>query len=152
MSGDPRIVLVTGGSRGIGLAVARRFAALGDRVAVTYRSADPPDGVFAVKCDVTSTGDVDEAFKAVEEHFGGPVEILVSNAGMNRDMLLLRMSEEDFAPKGIISERGLARLRELMPEALARIQPGLRPMQILGLFSVQTFANLVKAKQDGRTV
>ena len=61
------------------------------------------------------------------------------------------MSEEDFAPKGIVSDRGLARLRELMPEAAARIQPGLRPMQILGLFSVQTFANLVKAKQEGRT-
>jgi 3-oxoacyl-[acyl-carrier protein] reductase len=91
-----RIVLVTGGSRGIGLAIARRFDALGDRVAVTYRSADPPAGLFAVKCDVTSSGDVDEAFKTVEEHFDGPVEVLVSNAGMNRDMLLLRMGEDDF--------------------------------------------------------
>jgi NAD(P)-dependent dehydrogenase (short-subunit alcohol dehydrogenase family) len=91
-----RIVLVTGGSRGIGLAVARRFAAQGDRVAVTYRSADPPEGLFGVKCDVTSATDVDEGFKAVEEHFEGPVEVLVSNAGMNRDMLLLRMGEDDF--------------------------------------------------------
>ena len=91
-----RIVLVTGGSRGIGLAVARRFADLGDRVAVTYRSADAPEGLFGVKCDVTSATDVDEAFKAVEEQFGGPVEVLVSNAGMNRDMLLLRMGEDDF--------------------------------------------------------
>ena len=79
-----RIVLVTGRRRaGIGLAVARRFAAGGDRVAVTYRSSDPPDGLFGVKCDVTSAGDVDEAFAAVEEHFGGPVEVLVSNAGVN---------------------------------------------------------------------
>jgi 3-oxoacyl-[acyl-carrier protein] reductase len=91
-----RIVLVTGGSRGIGLAVARRFAALGDRVAVTHRSADGPEGLFGVRCDVTSTTDVDAAFKAVEERFGGPVEVLVSNAGMNRDMLLLRMGEDDF--------------------------------------------------------
>jgi 3-oxoacyl-[acyl-carrier protein] reductase len=94
--GDGRIVLVTGGGRGIGLACARRFAAAGDRVAVTYRASDPPDGLFAVKCDVTSTGDVEGAFAAVEEQFGGPVEVLVSNAGLTRDGLLLRMSEDDF--------------------------------------------------------
>jgi NAD(P)-dependent dehydrogenase (short-subunit alcohol dehydrogenase family) len=94
--GDGRIVLVTGGGRGIGLACARRFAAAGDRVAVTYRASDPPDGLFAVKCDVTSTGDVEGAFAAVEEQFGGPVEVLVSNAGVTRDGLLLRMSEDDF--------------------------------------------------------
>jgi 3-oxoacyl-[acyl-carrier protein] reductase len=87
---------VTGGSRGIGLAVARRFAASGDRVAVTYRSSHPPEGLFGVKCDVTSSGDVDEAFKTIEEQFGGPVEVLVSNAGAARDGLLLRMSEDDF--------------------------------------------------------
>lgn len=91
-----RVVLITGGSRGIGLATAQRFAALGDRVAVTYNSSPPPDGFFAVKCDVTNTADVDAAFTAVEQHFG-PVEILVSNAGMTKDMLLLRMSETDFS-------------------------------------------------------
>jgi NAD(P)-dependent dehydrogenase (short-subunit alcohol dehydrogenase family) len=96
-SDEGRIVLVTGGARGIGLACARRFAAGGDRVAVTYRSSDPPDDLFGVKCDVTSTGDVEQAFAAVEEHFGGPVEVLVSNAGLTRDGLLLRMSEDDFA-------------------------------------------------------
>jgi 3-oxoacyl-[acyl-carrier protein] reductase len=91
-----RVVLITGGSRGIGLATAQRFAALGDRVAVTYNSSPPPDGFFAVKCDVTNSADVDAAFTAVEQHFG-PVEILVSNAGMTKDMLLLRMSETDFS-------------------------------------------------------
>ncbi len=91
-----RVVLITGGSRGIGLATALRFAALGDRVAVTYNSSSPPEGFFAIKCDVTSTTEVDAAFTAVEQHFG-PVEILVSNAGMTKDMLLLRMSESDFA-------------------------------------------------------
>ena len=91
-----RVVLITGGSRGIGLATAQRFAALGDRVAVTYNSSPPPDGFFAVKCDVTSTADVDAAFTAVEQHFG-PVEVLVSNAGMTKDMLILRMSETDFS-------------------------------------------------------
>jgi 3-oxoacyl-[acyl-carrier protein] reductase len=90
-----RVVLITGGSRGIGLATAKRFKALGDRVAITYNSSPPPEGFFAVKCDVTSSADVDDAFKAVEQHFG-PVEILVSNAGMTKDMLLLRMSEDDF--------------------------------------------------------
>ena len=91
-----RVVLITGGSRGIGLATAQRFAALGDRVAVTYNSSPPPDGFFAVKCDVTSTADVDAAFTAVEQHFG-PVEVLVSNAGMTKDILILRMSENDFS-------------------------------------------------------
>ncbi len=91
-----RIVLVTGGARGIGLACARRFAADGDRVAVTYHSSPPPEGVFGVRCDVTSNDDVDAAFRAVEDHFGGTVEVLVSNAGITRDGLLLRMGEEDF--------------------------------------------------------
>ena len=91
-----RVVLVTGGSRGIGLACAQRFASLGDKVAVTYNSSPPPDGFLAVKCDVTSGQSVDEAFKAVEEQLG-PVEVLVSNAGITNDGLLLRMSEDDFS-------------------------------------------------------
>ena len=95
-AGAGRVVLVTGGSRGIGLACARRFAALGDRVAVTYHSSPPPDGLFGVKCDVTSVADVDAAFGAIEAELG-PVEVLVSNAGITKDTLLLRMSEDDFA-------------------------------------------------------
>lgn len=90
-----RVVLVTGGSRGIGLATARHFASLGDRVAVTFNSSPPPDDLFGVKCDVTSNADVNAAFDAVEERFG-PVEILVSNAGVTKDGLLLRMGESDF--------------------------------------------------------
>ncbi len=93
----PRVVLITGGSRGIGLACAQRFKALGDHVAVTYNSSPPPTGFFGVKCDVTSTEQVDAAFAAVEAEFGGAVEVLVSNAGVTRDGLLLRMSEDDFA-------------------------------------------------------
>ena len=91
-----RVVLITGGSRGIGLACAQRFAALGDKVAVTYNSSPPPAEFFGVKCDVTNADDVDAAFTAVEEHFG-PVEILVSNAGITKDTLLLRMNEADFS-------------------------------------------------------
>lgn len=77
------------------MACAQRFAALGDRVAVTYNSSPPPEGLFAVACDVTSAESVDAAFKAVETEFG-PVEVLVSNAGITKDGLLLRMSETDF--------------------------------------------------------
>jgi 3-oxoacyl-[acyl-carrier protein] reductase len=94
---DPRIVLITGGSRGIGLACAERFKSLGDHVAVTYNSSPPPEGFFGVQCDVTDTEQVEQAFVAIEERFGGPVEVLVSNAGVTRDGLLLRMSEDDFA-------------------------------------------------------
>jgi 3-oxoacyl-[acyl-carrier protein] reductase len=92
----PRVVLITGGSRGIGLACARHFAELGDNVAVTYNSSPPPPEFFGVRCDVTDTAQVDAAFTAVEAHFG-PVQVLVSNAGVTKDTLLLRMSEADFA-------------------------------------------------------
>jgi len=91
-----RVVLVTGGAKGIGLACAQRLAAAGDRVAVTYNTSPPPDGFFGVKCDVTSADEVDAAFAAIEAELG-PVEVLVGNAAINRDMLLLRMSDADFS-------------------------------------------------------
>ena len=90
-----RVVLITGGSKGIGLACAKAFAALGDKVAITYNSTPPPPEFFGVKCDVTDTAQVDAAFAAVEEHFG-TIEVLVSNAGITKDTLLLRMKEADF--------------------------------------------------------
>ncbi len=90
-----RSVLVTGGSRGIGLAVARAFAHAGDRVAVTYRSSGAPDGLLGIQCDVTKADDVDAAFRAAEaEH--GAVEVLVANAGITRDNLLLRMTDDEW--------------------------------------------------------
>jgi len=88
-------VLVTGGNRGIGRDIARAFVQLGDRVAVTYRSGEPPDGVFAVKADVTDPASLDEAFAAIEQE-QGPVEVLVANAGVTNDTLVLRMSDDDF--------------------------------------------------------
>ena len=90
-----RVVLITGGSRGIGLACARRFADQGDKVAVTSFSSPAPDDLFSVTCDVTSGESVDAAFKSVEAQYG-PVQVLVSNAGVTNDGLLLRMSEDDF--------------------------------------------------------
>jgi len=86
---------VTGGNRGIGLAIAQAFAANGDNVAVTHRGSDVPTGLFGVRCDVTSAEEVDTAFTAVEAEFG-PVEVLVSNAGVTDDTLLMRMSEDSF--------------------------------------------------------
>jgi 3-oxoacyl-[acyl-carrier protein] reductase len=91
-----RSALVTGGNRGIGLAIAQALAEAGHAVTVTSRSGEAPEGLSAVACDVTSAEQVEAAFTAVEER-QGPVEILVANAGITRDGLLLRMSEEDFA-------------------------------------------------------
>jgi 3-oxoacyl-[acyl-carrier protein] reductase len=90
-----RTVLVTGGNRGIGLAIAQAFAAQGDRVAVTHRGSGAPEGLYGVMCDITDSAAVDAAFSKVEAELG-PVEVLVANAGVTDDTLLLRMSEEQF--------------------------------------------------------
>jgi len=95
-----RVVLITGGAKGIGLACAHAFVAAGDKVAITYRSAPPADadaeGLLCVACDVTDSDQVDAAFAAVEEALG-PVEVLVANAGITNDMLVLRMDEDAFS-------------------------------------------------------
>jgi len=90
-----RVVLVTGGSKGIGRGIAARLAAAGHRVAATYRSGDVPDGVLGVRCDITDPAQVEAAFVAVETELG-PVEVVVANAGITRDTLLMRMSDEDW--------------------------------------------------------
>ncbi len=89
------MVLVTGASKGIGYGIAARLVAGGHRVAATYRSGAVPDGVLGVRCDVTDPAQVEEAFKAVEAELG-PVEVLVANAGITRDTLLMRMSDDDW--------------------------------------------------------
>ena len=90
-----RSVLITGGNRGIGLAIAKVFVAEGHKVAITYRSGEVPEGMLGVKADVTSEAEIDAAFSEVEAQHG-PVEILVANAGITRDTLLMRMTESDF--------------------------------------------------------
>lgn len=90
-----RVVLVTGANRGIGRAIAERFVAAGDRVATIYRSGDLPEGVFGAVGDITDTAAVDAAFTAIEAELG-PVEVLVANAGVTRDQLLMRMTDEEF--------------------------------------------------------
>ena len=102
-----RVVLVTGGNRGIGLACALAFAEQGDRVAITCRS-DPPDevvaaGILTVPCDVTSTAEVDSAFEQIQQDLG-PVEVLVANAGITRDGLVPRMADDDF---GVVLDTNL---------------------------------------------
>ena len=91
----PRTVLITGGNRGIGRAIAEEFVAQGHRVAVTARSGEGPEGTLTVIADVTDAASIDRAFTEVEAALG-PVEVVVANAGITRDTLLLRMSEEDF--------------------------------------------------------
>jgi 3-oxoacyl-[acyl-carrier protein] reductase len=95
MTNQPRVVLVTGGNRGIGLSIAQAFAAGGDVVVISHRSGNPPEGLEGVLMDVTNPESVSSAFKEIEERFG-PVDILVANAGITKDGLSLRMSEEDF--------------------------------------------------------
>ncbi|MGO2862234.1 MAG: beta-ketoacyl-ACP reductase [Brevibacterium sp.] len=92
---EPRIVLVTGGNRGIGRTIAEEFLAQGDKVAVTSRNGDAPEGALAVAADVTDTESLDSAYQEIEEKLG-PVEVVVANAGITRDNLLMRMSDEDF--------------------------------------------------------
>jgi 3-oxoacyl-[acyl-carrier protein] reductase len=90
-----RTVLITGGNRGIGRAIAEEFVAAGHRVAVTARSGDGPEGTLTVRADVTDGAALDAAFAQVEEALG-PIEVVVANAGITRDMLLMRMSDTDF--------------------------------------------------------
>lgn len=101
LSSDPtpatgRVALVTGASKGIGRAIAASLAAQGYRVAGTYRSGDVPEGVLGVQCDITDAEQVEAAFKQVEADLG-PVEVLVANAGITKDKLLMVMSDDDWA-------------------------------------------------------
>ena len=118
-----RVVLITGGSRGIGLATAQRFAALGDKVAVTYNTSAPTGDFLAVQCDVTKQEDVDRTFAEVEEQLG-PVEILVSNAGITRDGLLLRMKEQDFADVLDANLTGAFRVSKRATQTMLRARKG----------------------------
>lgn len=118
-----RSVLVTGGTRGIGLAIAREFLAAGDRVAVTYRSGEVPEGMLGVKADVTDAASIDAAFTEVEAAHG-PVEVLVANAGITRDTLLLRMSEEDFTDVVDTNLTGAFRVIKRASKGMIRLRRG----------------------------
>ena len=142
-----RVVLITGGSKGIGLACAQHFASLGDKVAITYNSTKPSDDFFSVKCDVTSQADVDLAFAAVEEKYG-TVQVLVSNAGITKDLLLLRMSENDFASVIDANLTGAYRVCKRATQGMLRARSGriILMSSVVGLLGSAGQANYAASK------
>ena len=142
-----RSVLVTGGNRGIGLAIARRLAAGGDSVTVTSRSGDPVDGLEVVRCDVRDPASVEAAFGAVEQN-QGPVEVLVANAGVTRDQLLALMKEEDFAAVLDTNLTGAYRVAKRAVRGMMRMRSGrlIFISSVVGLYGSAGQANYAASK------
>ena len=118
-----QLALVTGGNRGIGLAIATALKGAGFEVVITYRSGQPPAGFNSVKMDVTSESSVDEAFTAVEEQWGIP-EVIVANAGITKDTLVMRMSEEDFTSVIDANLTGAFRVAKRATKGLLKLKRG----------------------------
>jgi 3-oxoacyl-[acyl-carrier protein] reductase len=142
-----RVVLITGGSKGIGLACAQHFAKLGDKVAITYNSTKPTGDFFAVKCDVTSQEQVDAAFAEVEAKLG-PVQVLISNAGITKDLLLLRMNEVDFASVVDANLTGAFRVCKRATQSMLRARSGriILMSSVVGLLGSAGQANYAASK------
>jgi 3-oxoacyl-[acyl-carrier protein] reductase len=142
-----RSVLVTGGNRGIGLAIARRLAAGGDSVTVTSRSGDPVEGLAVVRCDVRDAASVDAAFGSVEAG-QGPVEVLVANAGVTKDQLLALMSEDDFT--GVIDTNlaGAYRVAKRSVRGMMKLRRGrmIFISSVVGLYGSAGQANYASSK------
>ena len=119
----PSIALVTGGNRGIGLAIATALQGAGHRVVVTYRSGTPPQGFEAVQMDVTSSESVDQAFSKIESEIGIP-EIIVANAGITKDTLVMRMSDEDFESVINANLTGAFRVTKRAVKGLLKLKRG----------------------------
>lgn len=141
-----RSVLVTGGNRGIGLAIAQAFADAGDNVAITYRSGEPPAGFLAVRCDITDAEQVEQAYKEIEEK-QGPVEVLVANA-VTKDQLLMRMSEEDFTSVLDTNLTGTFRVVKRANRAMLRARKGRVVLisSVVGLLGSAGQANYAASK------
>jgi 3-oxoacyl-[acyl-carrier protein] reductase len=142
-----RSALVTGGNRGIGLAIARRLAAGGDSVTVTSRSGDPVEKLHVVRCDVRDPASVDSAFAAAEaEH--GPVEVLVANAGVTRDQLLALMSEDDFGAVLDTNLTGAYRVARRAVRGMMRMRRGrvVFISSVVGLYGSAGQANYAASK------
>jgi 3-oxoacyl-[acyl-carrier protein] reductase len=117
------IALVTGGNRGIGLAIAHSLKAAGHDVVVTYRSGSAPDGFKSVQMDVTSTDSVDAGFTSIEEQWGTP-EVIVANAGITKDGLVMRMSDEDFESVIDANLTGAFRVARRSTKGLLKLKRG----------------------------
>jgi len=143
----PRSVLVTGGNRGIGRAIAEAFLAQGDRVAVTTRNGGAPEGALDVRCDVTDPAQVEAAFAQVEEAHG-PVEVLVANAGITADTLLLRMAEEDWSSVLETNLTGSFRLAKRAAKGMLRLRRGrlIFVSSVVGLLGSAGQANYAASK------
>jgi 3-oxoacyl-[acyl-carrier protein] reductase len=147
MSLMSRSVLITGGNRGIGLAIARRLAADGDAVTVTSRTGDPVPGLTVAACDVRDAAAVDEAFK-VAEAAHGPVEVLVANAGVTRDQLLALMSEDDFSAVLDTNLTGAYRVAKRAVRGMIRMRKGriILISSVVGLLGSGGQANYAASK------
>ena len=142
-----RSVLVTGGNRGIGLAIARRLAADGDSVAVTSRSGEHVEGLRVIRCDVTDAASLDAAFTEVESA-QGPVEVLVANAGITKDQLLALMSEDDFTGVLDVNLTGAYRVARRAVRPMMRMRRGrlIFISSVVGLYGSGGQANYAASK------
>jgi 3-oxoacyl-[acyl-carrier protein] reductase len=143
-----RNVLVTGGNRGIGLSIARALAEAGDQVVVTHRSGEPPEGLQGVRCDVTDSASVDAAFAEAEELLGGPVEVLVANAGVTKDTLLMRMSDDEFDSVLDTNLTGAFRCARRAVKGMIRLRRGriIFISSVVGLYGSPGQANYAASK------
>jgi 3-oxoacyl-[acyl-carrier protein] reductase len=144
----PRNVLVTGGNRGIGLAIARAFVEGGDDVVITNRKGDAPEGLRAVKCEVTDTESVNAAFDEAEQLLGGPIEVLVANAGITRDTLLMRMSDEEFDDVIATNLAGAFKCVRRASKGMIRLRRGriILISSVVGLYGAPGQANYAASK------
>jgi 3-oxoacyl-[acyl-carrier protein] reductase len=142
-----RSVLVTGGNRGIGLAIARRLASGGDSVTVTSRSGEPVEDLTVVRCDVRDVASVDAAFGSVEAE-QGPVEVLVANAGVTRDQLLALISEDDFGAVLDTNLTGAYRVAKRAVRAMMKMRRGrlIFISSVVGLYGSAGQANYAASK------
>lgn len=145
---QPRNVLVTGGNRGIGRAIAQAFLEAGDNVAITSRDGSGPDGAHAIACDVTDTASVDAAFTTAEQTFGGPVEVMVANAGITKDTLLMRMSDEEFDAVVDTNLAGAFRCARRASKGMLKLKRGrlIFVSSVVGLYGAPGQANYAASK------
>lgn len=145
---QPKAVLVTGGNRGIGLAIARTFTAQGDDVVITHRSGEPPEGLRGVLCHVDDSASVDAAFTAAEQMLGRTIDVVVANAGITRDTLLMRMSDEDFADVLDTNLTGAFRCARRASKGMIKARGGriILVSSIVGLYGAPGQSNYAASK------